>query len=73
MNNNFTPEQIADIKEREAKGLQALKDLQLTPAAIIQKANIGNDGFIDQVTPYLRDTKFAPIPSTNPEVNPDAV
>lgn len=54
----YTPDQIADITEREAKGLQALKDLQLTPASALSKTNIGNDIFADQVTCYLADTKY---------------
>lgn len=58
----YTKEQISDITERESKGIEALKALNLTPAAFMQKVLIGNaagkDIFADQVTPYLQDTKF---------------
>ncbi len=68
--NNYSLEQIKDIQEREVKGLQALKDLQLSPAAVISKVNIGNDILADKVQPYLRDTKYDAKISDNPEVNP---
>lgn len=55
----YTEEQIADIKEREEKGLSALKELHLTPGAVISKQNLGNDVFGDRVQPYLQDTKYA--------------
>lgn len=60
MNKELTEEQVKDIKEREAKALEALKELELTPAAIVYKQNIGNDMFADKITPYLQDTKYAP-------------
>ena len=56
---DYTPEQIKDIQEREKKGLEALKELQLTPAALISKHNIGNDTFADRLLPYLQDTKYS--------------
>lgn len=56
---NYTPEEVKDITEREAKGLEALKELQLTPAAAVSKLNIGHDSFVDKVQPYLQDTKYA--------------
>lgn len=59
---SFSEEQIKDIQEREAKGLQALKELELTPAAVLQKLNVGNDVFADKVIPYLQDTKYATKP-----------
>lgn len=59
----YTPEQIKDITEREAKGLQALKDLQLTPACAVQKINVGNDVFADKVNAYLQDTKYTEFPT----------
>ncbi len=61
---DYTPEQIADIQEREAKALEMLKELQLTPAAQISKSNLGNDVFGDKIQPYLRDLKFTPTEST---------
>lgn len=67
----FTPEQVEDVKAREAKALAYLKELQLTPAAQISKVNMGNDVFADKLVCYLNDTKYS-IPSTDPEVNPAA-
>jgi hypothetical protein len=67
----YTPEQIVDVKEREAKALEMLKSLQLTPAAVISKVNLGDDTFGDKLQCYLRDLKYSDQPSTNPEVNPN--
>lgn len=72
MPTNFTPEQVKDIQEREAKALAYLKELQLTPAAQLSKISLGNDVFADKVVCYLNDTKYSSVPSTNPEVNPVA-
>lgn len=55
---NYTEEQVEDIKARELKALEAIKELQLTPAAQMSKINIGNDIFADQVVCYLQDTKY---------------
>lgn len=60
---NYTAEQIKDITEREAKALAFLKEQQLTPSAVVQKINIGDDVFVDKVVPYLQDIKYAPTPS----------
>ncbi len=59
MNPNYSEEQIKDIKEREEKALAALKELELTPAAIVSKLNNGNDTFVDKVQCYLQDTKYS--------------
>lgn len=59
----YSEEQIKDITEREKKGLEALKALQLTPAAQISKVNLGNDTFGDKLIPYLADVKYTPTPS----------
>jgi hypothetical protein len=68
----YTKEQEEDIIAREKQGLEALKTLNLTPAASVQKFNIGNDMFTDKVIPYLRDTKYTPTPSvTSNEVQQD--
>lgn len=73
----LTEEQIKDIQEREKKALEYLKELQLTPAAIMQKINIGNDLFADKTIPYLQDIKYSGketgVPSNDPEVNPNVV
>lgn len=57
----YNDDQIADITEREAKAIAFLKELQLTPAATVQKINKGNDEFVDKVVPYLQDVKYSPI------------
>lgn len=54
----YSEDQIKDITEREKKGLEALKALNLTPAAQIIKVNLGNDIFGDKLTPYLADTLY---------------
>lgn len=56
----YSKEQIVDIQEREKKGLEALKALDLTPAASTQMINIGNDTFAVKLIPYLQDTKYTP-------------
>ncbi len=57
----YSKEQIADIQEREQKGLEALKTLGLTPACQIVKerldTNVG-DIFADRLYPYLQDVKY---------------
>lgn len=55
----YTEEMKKDIQEREAKALDYLKSLDLTPAAILNKVNLGQDVFADKVTPFLQDTKYA--------------
>lgn len=60
---NYTPEEVKDIQEREAKALAALKELQLTPAASVQKVNIGGDVFADKLIPFLKDIKFETVVS----------
>jgi len=64
---DLSKEQVADIQEREKKGLEYLKELKLTPAAIIQKIRVGDDMFVDKVTPFLQDTKYVkPEPVKSP-------
>lgn len=60
---NYSPEQIADIREREADALAYLKKLHLTPAAQISKVHMGQDVFADKLTPYLQDTKYTEVKS----------
>ena len=57
---DYTPEQIEDIRAREQKANETLKELQLVPAAQIKKQNLGNNQFVDLVIPYLADVKFRP-------------
>jgi len=59
----YSKEQVQDIQEREKKGLEALKALNLTPAVSMQFVNAGNDSFNIRPVPYLQDTKFTPQPS----------
>lgn len=56
---NYTPEQIEDIKSRETKALDMLRELQLTPAIQMQAVNIGNDIFAMKPMPYLQDFKYS--------------
>ena len=58
MGTQYTEEQKKDILEREAKAIETLKELQLTPSAYVMKTNLGDDTFVDKVIPYLKDTKF---------------
>lgn len=60
---NYTDEQVKDITEREKKGLEALKALNLTPAAQISKVQMGNDIFADKLVPFLQDTLYISTPS----------
>lgn len=60
---NYTEEQVKDITEREQKGLEALKALNLTPAAQISKVQMGSDIFADKLIPFLQDTKYTSTPS----------
>ena len=55
----YSKEQISDIQEREAKGLEALKELELTPASYVVPVNMGQDVFGLQVKGFLQDTKYA--------------
>lgn len=59
MENQYTKEQVEDVKAREKEALETLKRLQLTPACQIVKENIGNDVFADRLYPYLADLKYA--------------
>ncbi len=62
-NEPYTKEQIAEVEEREKKALAYLKENFLTPAASIQKVNLGNDVFGDRLIPFLRDFKYEPVKS----------
>lgn len=59
MNNKYTDEQVKDIEGREQKALQFLIEMELTPSAVLQAVNLGNDIFATKVIPFLKDTKFA--------------
>lgn len=68
----YSPEQIADVKAREAKALAALKDLQLSPAVQMQMVNMGDDNFGIKPVPFLQDTKFTSTPSPDEFQTPQA-
>ena len=61
MKNELNEEQLKDVKEREAKALAFLKELDLTPSAYVWLENIGDDKFVTKVRPYLNDTKYSPV------------
>lgn len=63
MDTPYTPDQVKDIEKREADALAYLKENGLTPAASIQKVNVGGDIFADRLVPFLRDTKYSPVTS----------
>lgn len=62
MENNYTKEQVKDITTREKKALEILQEMNVTPAAVIQKVRMNtSDGaeiFVDKIIPYLADTKY---------------
>jgi len=66
MNPNYTSEQVEDIKAREAKALETLKELQLSPAVQMHCVNTGNDCFSMRPVPFLQDTKYT-SPISKPE------
>lgn len=63
MQDQYTKEQVIEVQEREKKALEYLKENHLSPAAVIQKVRVGDDMFVDKVTPYLRDLKYASVES----------
>lgn len=58
----MTEEQIKDITEREKKALEYLKENGLTPAAVIQKINLGDNTFADKIIAYLQDVRYSQKP-----------
>lgn len=59
MPHKYTPEEIKDVQEREAKALAYLTELQLTPSAQFSMENLnGEDIFGIRCRPYLQDLKF---------------
>lgn len=74
----FSEAQIEDIKAREAKALDVLKELQLTPSAMPQLVNLGDDVFGIKIHPFLNDTKYSqpsvvsPIQDIEPPENTSA-
>ena len=63
----YTKEQIEDIKVRSQKAVDFLKELELQPAAQMLPQNMGNDIFGLKLTPFLQDTKFTKIDTSEPE------
>ncbi len=58
MSEKYSEAQVQDIREREKKALEMLKELQLTPAVSMQWHNTGNDVFGVHPVPFLQDLKF---------------
>lgn len=61
---NYSEEEIKDIKERVEKAETMLKELQLFPSAVVQKVKVGaenEDVFADKVICYLQDSKYTKI------------
>lgn len=58
MNQKYTDEQVKDIQEREAKAIEALKELQMTLSAQVVAVNVGDNTFANKVIPYLSDMKY---------------
>ena len=63
----YIKEQIEDIKVRSQKAVDFLKELELQPAAQMLPQNMGNDIFGLKLTPFLQDTKFTKIDTSEPE------
>lgn len=62
--NSYTEEQRTDINDRVAKAVEALKELQLSCAAVTASERVGDNVFGIKVIPYLKDLKYEPaIPS----------
>lgn len=54
----YSPEEKLDIEERSEKASQFLKELELTPQALISANNLGGDTFGFKVQIYLQDLKY---------------
>lgn len=61
----YSSEQIADVKVRVEKAIVFLKELELQLAAQMLPQNIGDNIFGLKLTPFLQDTKFIPKPDTS--------
>lgn len=61
---NYTQEQIDDIKAREVKCLVFLKENGFTPSAQVTQVKVGQDQygeiFSTRVTPYIQDITYSP-------------
>lgn len=68
MQNNYSAEEQADIKERVEKANTALKELGLTIAVQTLSVNLGaidpkfQSVFGTYLQPYLQDTKYSKAP-----------
>ena len=61
----YSSEQIADVKVRVEKAIVFIKELELQLAAQMLPKNIGDNVFGLKLTPFLQDTKFIPKPDTS--------
>lgn len=63
----YTPEQLSDIKERFEKASAFLTEINMQPVAQMTPTNLGNDVFAFKITVSLQDTKFAPQKIEDPK------
>jgi hypothetical protein len=61
----YSDEQIADVKIRVEKAIVFLKELELQLAAQMLPQNMGDNVFGLRLIPFLQDTKFIPKPDTS--------
>lgn len=69
----YSKEEIKDIKDREKKCLEFLKEMDMTSAAQVYKQNIGNDVFVDKVTCYLQDIRYDKTTKESPAESKESV
>ena len=67
---NYTEEQIKDIKERVGKATEFIKSLELEFKAQVGAVNLGDDTFALKVQPFLKDTKYEPIATPTEPTEP---
>lgn len=59
----YSEQEIQDIKEREQKCLEFLKENQITPSCAPMLVNMGDDTFGIKLIPFLKDFKYNKSPS----------
>lgn len=64
---NYTEEQIQDIKARETKAIDMLKDLELGINAALSMVNIGDNVFATKVIVTFNDLKYVEKPEKTKE------
>ncbi len=66
----YTQEQREDIKSRGQEVASFLKEKEMELGAQINKVNVGENLFVDQLVPVLKDTKYAPEPEPVEVISP---